>query len=692
MKSIRTRILLCMSLTVSISLFIVGLISVWLNFSSTNETLEQAMKETAVVAAGRIEQELTAQLNVAYDTGCIARLADTGKSVTEKKEIVNQRAETHGYERGNIIWNNGVSIFDGKDYSDREYFQQAMKGVPWVSEPLVSKATGELSIPVAAPLWEGGIPGTKVVGVVYFIPKESFLNDIVSGINVSKHGAAYMINAAGYTIADNTFDTIMKQNIEEEAKSDSSLAQLAAIHSRMRKGESGFDSYKINGVKKFSAYAPINGTNGWSIGITAPVSDFTSSTILGSIIIFVLMLAAVVVAVVISMRLARGISVPIRRCANRLELLTKGDLTSEVPTARRQDETGALADATNIIVTTMAGIIKDIEWGLGEIAKGNFQVESRAKELYIGDFQQMASSMYDLMNRLSDTLYQVQVSANQVSGGSDQIAAGAQALSQGATQQASSVEELAATINQISNQVKSNAENARHANQMAGDVGRKMAESNQQMQTMIEAMKEISNSSGEIGKIIKTIEDIAFQTNILALNAAVEAARAGEAGKGFAVVADEVRNLAGKSAEASKNTAALIEGSIAAVEKGARIADETAHTLLDSVEGAQQVTETIDQISRASEEQASSISQVTQGIVQISNVVQTNSATAEESAAASEELSGQAQILKNLISQFKLKDMGIEGMDRQEMQGMQEMQEMPGQIVQGPADLDGSKY
>lgn len=185
------------------------------------------------------------------------------------------------------------------------------------------------------------------------------------------------------------------------------------------------------------------------------------------------------------------------------------------------------------------------------------------------------------------------------------------------------------------------------------------------MQEMIVAMADISDKSGQIGKIIKTIEDIAFQTNILALNAAVEAARAGAAGKGFAVVADEVRNLASKSAEASKSTASLIEGSIHAVEKGKKLADETAHTLDEVVENSKRIVNVVDGISQASSEQASSIAQVTQGIDQISSVVQTNSATAEESAAASEELSGQAQMLKNLVEQFKLKKLGDKQPDMQ---------------------------
>lgn len=363
----------------------------------------------------------------------------------------------------------------------------------------------------------------------------------------------------------------------------------------------------------------------------------------------------ILIAITGSIYIVKSITKPVHEIDLVARKIADGDLNESIH-YQSKDELGVLAANFNKTVTRLrdyVNYIDEISKVLDEIADG--QLVFQLQYDYAGEFAKVKKSLNHISDSLNDTLGQINQSADQVASGSNQVASGAQALSQGATEQASSVEELAATINEISGQVKNNAEIAQGASQKAGRVGEEMSESNRKMQEMIEAMGEISRGSSEIGKIIKTIEDIAFQTNILALNAAVEAARAGAAGKGFAVVADEVRNLASKSAEASKNTAGLIESSLKSVENGTRIADETAQALLAAVNSVQEVTSDVDRISKASEEQARSISQVTQGVDQISAVVQTNSATAEESAAASEELSGQAQMLKSLVGRFKLK-------------------------------------
>lgn len=383
------------------------------------------------------------------------------------------------------------------------------------------------------------------------------------------------------------------------------------------------------------------------------VSDsLAKQSVFISVFTIIIVLISFVLSILLGGYISISISSSIQSCSDRLLLLSEGDLHSPVATARTQDEAGIMLSSMGTTIHAMKQIITDIDRILGELASGNLNVDTNVT--YLGDFDSIRTSILEIRDSLNRTLSEINQSSEQVYNGSEQVSVGAQALSQGATEQASSVEELAATINEISQQIKENSDHAQLARKEADKVGLKMTESNDKMKQLNEAMVLIHESSIEIGKIVKTIEDIAFQTNILALNAAVEAARAGEAGKGFAVVADEVRNLANKSSEASKNTSALIEHSLNAVSNGKSIADDTASSLLSTVESSKSVIGDINKISAACIRQASAVEQVTVGIDQISSVIQTNSATAEESAASSEELSGQAQILRELVNRFKL--------------------------------------
>ena len=372
-----------------------------------------------------------------------------------------------------------------------------------------------------------------------------------------------------------------------------------------------------------------------------------------------LTMAAVVIAIILvgvffSFVIIRLIKIPISEIQNAAIKMAEGDLDVKISYTSK-DELGVLAVQVGKLIHKLQLIIEDENQFLAKMAEGDFTVDSTCEEAYTGGFHPLLVSFRGIADKLNDTMLQISQSSAQVAGGADQVSNGAQALAQGATEQASSVQELAATIDEISNKVNQNADSARQASKAADSVSVKMNVSKEKMQQMTHAMGDISSCSSEISKIMKIIEDIAFQTNILALNAAVEAARAGAAGKGFAVVADEVRNLANKSTEASENIAALIENSLQAIENGTQIADDTAQSLIQAVNDVNEMAGIIEQISEASSDQADSIAQLTVGIDQISSVVQTNSATAEESAAASEELSSQSQLMKSLVGRFQLK-------------------------------------
>ena len=344
---------------------------------------------------------------------------------------------------------------------------------------------------------------------------------------------------------------------------------------------------------------------------------------------------------------------PIQAASVTLNELAEGNLNIAMK-GDFKGQHGKIKNDMNRTIDFLKGYVSEITDTLEEMGRGNFDLE--ITNLYCGDFLAIKKALNDIATNLSTTLSDINVAASQVEIGAQQISDGGQALSQGTTEQASSIQELTASIEEVASETKRNAKNANEANELAINVRTNAEVGNTQMVKMVAAMSEINDSSNNISKIIKVIDDIAFQTNILALNAAVEAARAGQHGKGFAVVAEEVRTLAARSAEAAKETTGLIEGSIDKVEVGTRIADETAVSLAEILNQIEKVTTLVGNIARASNDQASEIAQINQGVEAVSQVVQTNSATAEQSAAASQELSGQAEMLKQMVDAFKLKN------------------------------------
>lgn len=429
----------------------------------------------------------------------------------------------------------------------------------------------------------------------------------------------------------------------------------------LKQGKSYVGQATILGEKHLCSYAPTYDANGQIDGLIFAGISMSSATRQIGLTIVLSCLTGVVLIIIgillIGAYIKRTVSTPLFRLTILAQTLEQGNLgLNEHQTMMAgidsNDEIGILSKSFDHTIGRLRNYIGEISNMLEAIANGDLTVQITQE--YVGDFATIRTSLNDILQKLNTTMGQIVTSAEHVSGGAEQMATASQALSQGSMEQTGAVEELEETIGSVAASVKQTADSVQSAREKVGGMGSQLAEGNQKMQEMIAAMREITDSSNEIEKIIKAIEDIAFQTNILALNAAVEAARAGVAGKGFAVVADEVRNLAAKSAEASQSTSALIGRSIAAVNRGTQIADATAKQLENVVAGAHEIVETINGIASDAQTQAGAVEQIQDQIGQITSVVQTNSSTAEESAATSQELSAQANVLKQLVETFRL--------------------------------------
>ncbi|MCI1954989.1 MAG: methyl-accepting chemotaxis protein [Oscillospiraceae bacterium] len=647
-KSIRRRLLGSMvCLTVAVCVVISVLMCV-LFYRSEKDNMEKQVTKVALAYDEAVKNAIgNYQLNaeaIAANPG----ITDPKEAKSEWKATLNVLLTSAGFDDGGIANMEGKTL-DGKDISKEDYFTKASYGSTVMSDP-TKLDDGTMVVYVASKISNG----TGYEGVFYATLPCNTFNQVISGVSVGDKGYGFLVNATGKIVAHKDIDKVLKQvNYLELAKKDSSYQGIGALVQRMTAFQAGSNYFNMDGSRKFMFYAPIVGTT-WSLGVVADVDEMMSTFNRSIYYIIGVAVLLIIVSVVCSFLVAKPVVRPIEKMMKRIGTLASGDLHSEVPAVHTHDEIERLSDTLRSTIESLNGYIAEISNVLGSMAQGDFTVRARLE--YRGDFAAIKEALDSIVASMSETFSGIHGTAEQVAGGSRQMAGASQALAQGASEQSGTIQELSSSVRKIAEQADQSAKNASQANELSDRAVKDVSGGTERMNRMSSAMARIRESSGKIEKIIKTIQDIAFQTNILALNAAVEAARAGEAGRGFSVVADEVRNLANRSAEAVKSTSALIQASAEAVQDGQKTAEETAEYLKNVVETVKKMSELLQSISSAAGEQAKSVGRVNTNVEQITAVVQTNSATAEESAATSEELSKLAVSMNDTLARFHLSE------------------------------------
>ncbi|CCY74305.1 methyl-accepting chemotaxis protein [Eubacterium sp. CAG:115] len=482
------------------------------------------------------------------------------------------------------------------------------------------------------------VTGTYPKGTASITTSTAWLGNIVNTMHTSDTTEFYLLTNDGRLLA---------------SMNGSLSAEQVAGYMNITDVETVSD----NGRNHIVTASPILGTD-WTAVVICDAKEFLGNAFIAVLVMIITTTISFVVGALVISKFVKRIIVPLNAINGKILDMEQGKLSGDAIEVHTGDELETLADAVNSMTAYTNTIIKDIEAVSAKLAAEDLTVEPAAD--YIGDYAPIKSALYGIINSTSDVIRQIGASSKLVSDGSSKMSDNSTTLSQAATEQAATVEELNASIVEISSNISANADSAGKAKVLADDCMKIVNEGNVKMTDMLHAMEEINETSSQIANIIKTIEDISFQTNILSLNASIEAARAGEAGKGFAVVAGEVGQLAGKTAEAAKNTTALIKTSLTAVENGTVMANETAKMLSKIVSETDDTAKVIDKIAAASQEQADSVKQILVGMDQISTSVQMTSGSSAECAASAEELSGQAKVLLDLVQRFKIADAASE--------------------------------
>lgn len=504
------------------------------------------------------------------------------------------------------------------------------------------------------------------------------LSKILERNSVQDMGELYIVDNKGNILIHptSTSSYFKYENPVELAKNDKDYKDSSNAFEKLAEEKEGYITFDLKEDSLIGGYSAVSTFDAKFLLLTDS-SEYTKTALNALESLFFVGIILLCVVMIAASLFAQRISKPIISTTDRIRGLAQGNLTDPVDVWYSNDELGVLSNSLDETVLSLRQYINIITVSLTKISEGDLC--HKMEGTFKGDFYKIKSTFNDILNALSDTFAAINLSAEQVNSGAAQVSDSAQALSQGSTQQASAIEELSATLTDVSKQTQQNSMDAKNAYNIVMDNTEAINNCNDDMSNMLNAMNEISAASSEIAKIIKVIDEISFQTNILALNAAVEAAREGS--KGFGVVADEVRRLASRSAEAAKQTAQLIENSSIAVNKGSKIAEDTAQSLEQIVQRSEEITTLMRNITEASEAQADAIVQIDTGVDQISAVVSKNTSTAVGFASASEELSSQSLILKNMIARFRLSEenahSGSDPFDMPDPEGTGGAMEMP---------------
>lgn len=637
---LRGKIQLLFGAVVVVAMGVMGLVGCRVNFSNTTSVLTNNMVTSADLVANHIAEQLKSYQNIVDVLGRDA-VVSGNRTVAEKMEVVNSYVETYGFTSGNILNDEGVSLVDGTDFSTRDYVARALAGESNVSDVNLSKYTNTYGVSIAAPIYT---PTNEIKGVVYLRLENDFILDIIEKIQISENSYAYLVDNQGNIIV-HPDETISNQvNILEGNQA------LAGFGNKMIAGERGGGYYTQNQSPVFCGYSPIENTNGWSMVVEAPSEDFSEElygVIKTTVIICVV---AIFFTLLFSKSLAGYLVVSIEKVMNALVRIAQGDFSVSIEKSNGKDELAVLQNSAAELVETLSGITKSTNEILGGIV--NYNLKTNNMKDYAGDFGVMASAVNGIKEMLAQMIVEVQNTAAGVGNGAGQIAQATNDLSQGTVMQASSIQKLVEDFSDVVARVNRNSQNAGNVNMNLANLATMIQSGNDEMTNLLNIVENIASMSADIQKIVVTIDSIAFQTNILALNASVEAARAGEKGKGFAVVADEVGSLAEKCGEASKKTAELIENCIRQINQAKYSAEMTFNCLETIVAGSQEMSLAFDEISNDTREQAERSNNIQKEINYISDVVQSNTATAEETAASTAILSEQANNLDQMVQQF----------------------------------------